>query len=54
MPKKQPQEQDQGGRKRTQPTEEPRSGGSYDAETGEQLQMPPEQKPAERDETIKE
>lgn len=38
-------------RKRTQPTEEARKGGSYD-EAGKLLQAPPEPQPAERDETV--
>jgi len=39
-------------RKRTKPTEPPTSGGSYDLETGEQLEPPPEPQAAERDESV--
>lgn len=52
MAKRRQAEQPQPGRKRTKPTEEPRSGGSYDLETGAQLQAPPEERAAERDESV--
>ena len=54
MPKQKVQHDEESGRQRTQPTEPPRSGGSYDAETGTPLHAAPVEQTVERDENRKE